>query len=340
MTRILLTGGSGFIAAHVLDLLLQRGHSVVTTVRSGDKARKIRDSHPNVPKEKLDFAIVEDIAKLDAFDKAVISDPPFETVIHTASPFHFRASDNKAELLDPAINGTVGILRAIQRSAPTVKHVVITSSFASIIDANKPPTYTYSEADWNPITEAQALLSPILGYRASKALAEKAAWEFVEKEKPNFTLATINPPVVLGPVVHPLDSLAALNTSNERIRDLITGAAKNSCPPTGTYLWVDVRDVALAHVLAAEKQKEAAGQRFFVTAGNFCNRQIAEIVSEEFPGLREKLPVGDALKPGEFPAEGSVGYNNAKSREVLGLEYRPLKETVVDTVRSLLAIQG
>ncbi|OJD28432.1 hypothetical protein ACJ73_00147 [Blastomyces percursus] len=340
MTRILLTGGSGFIAAHVLDTLLQRGHSVVTTVRSEEKARKIRDSHPNVPKDKLDFAIVEDIAKLDAFDKAVISDPPFETVIHTASPFHFRASDNKAELFDPAINGTVGILRAIKRSAPTVKHVVITSSFASIIDANKPPTYTYSEADWNPITEAEALQSPIHGYRASKAFAEKAAWEFVEREKPNFTITTINPSLVLGPVVHPLNSLVALNTSNERIRDLITGVAKNSCPPTATYLWVDVRDVALAHVLAAEKQKETAGQRFFVTAGNFCNRQIAEIISEEFPELRAKLPVGDALKPGEFPAEGYFGCNNTKSREVLGLEYRPLRECVVDTAKSLLAIQG
>ncbi|KLJ13171.1 dihydroflavonol-4-reductase [Blastomyces silverae] len=342
MTRILLTGsnsGSGFIAAHVLDTLLQSGHSVVTTVRSEEKARKIRDSHPNVPKDKLDFAIVEDVAKLDAFDKAVISDPPFETVIHTASPYHFRASDIKAELLDPAINGTVGILRAIKRSAPTVKRVVITSSFGSIINPNKPPDHKYSEADWNPMTEAEAFLTPSHGYLASKAFAEKAAWEFVEKEKPNFTIATINPPIVLGPVVHHLDSLAALNTSNERIRDMITGAAKNSCPPTGSYFWVDVRDVALAHLLAAEK-KEATSQRFFVTEGNFYNRQIVDIISEEFPELREKLPVGDALKPGEFLAEGFFGYNNEKSREVLGLEYRPLRESVVDTVKSLLAIQG
>lgn len=79
-------GGSGFIAAHVLDLLLEHGHSVVTTVRSQEKANKIKEAHPDTPKSKLDFAIVEDIAQEGAFDQAFISDPPFEAVIHTASP--------------------------------------------------------------------------------------------------------------------------------------------------------------------------------------------------------------------------------------------------------------
>ena len=83
---IISQGGSGFIAAHILDLLLEHGHSVVTTVRSQEKATKIKEAHPDMPKNKLDFAIVEDIAKEGAFDKAVVSDPPFEAVIHTASP--------------------------------------------------------------------------------------------------------------------------------------------------------------------------------------------------------------------------------------------------------------
>lgn len=93
MTRVLLTGGSGFIAAHVLDILLQHGHSVVTTVRSQEKANKIKEAHSKYGKDKLDFAIVEDIAQEGAFDKAVVSDPPFEAVIHTASPFHFNVTD-------------------------------------------------------------------------------------------------------------------------------------------------------------------------------------------------------------------------------------------------------
>jgi nucleoside-diphosphate-sugar epimerase len=236
MTRVLLTGGSGFIAAHVLDILLEHGHSVVTTVRSQEKANKIAENHKSYGKDKLDFAIVEDIAKENAFDEAVKSDPPFEAVIHTASPFHFNVTDVQKELLDPAIIGTTGILKSIKKSAPSVKSVVITSSFASIINPFKGtwPEHTYSEDDWNPITPQQAVENPANGYRASKTFAEKAAWDFLEQEKPNFSIATMCPPLVLGPIVHYLNSLDALNTSNQRVRDIIQGKAKEEIPPTGT----------------------------------------------------------------------------------------------------------
>lgn len=92
MTRVLLTGGSGFIAAHTLDILLERGHSVVTTVRTQEKADKIKEQYPKAG-DKLSFAIVPDIAQPGAFDEAVKSDPPFEAVLHTASPFHFNVTD-------------------------------------------------------------------------------------------------------------------------------------------------------------------------------------------------------------------------------------------------------
>ncbi|KAH0416512.1 NAD(P)-binding protein, partial [Aureobasidium melanogenum] len=176
MTRVLLTGGSGFIAAHVLDILLEHGHSVVTTVRSQEKANKIKEAHPNVSEKQLSFAIVEDIAQEGAFDKAVVSDPPFEAVIHTASPFHFNVTDVQKELLDPAVIGTTGILKSIKKSAPSVKRVVITSSFAAIVNPSKGnwPGHTYSEADFNPITHQEALENPAAGYRASKTFAEKA----------------------------------------------------------------------------------------------------------------------------------------------------------------------
>lgn len=117
-------GGTGFIALHVLDLLLEEGYSVVTSVRSEEKAAVIKKAFPNVPKDKLDFAIVKDIAVEGAFDEAIVSDPPFELVIHTASPFHFRTTDVQKDLLDPAIVGTTGVLKAIKKSAPTVKRVV------------------------------------------------------------------------------------------------------------------------------------------------------------------------------------------------------------------------
>ena len=124
MTRVLLTGGSGFIAVHVLEALLTQGHSVVTTVRSDAKAQMLRDTFPNYGTDKLDFAIVADMAEEGAFDEAVKSDPPFEWVIHTASPFHFNITDTKKDLLDPAIIGTTGILNAIKKNAPSVKRVV------------------------------------------------------------------------------------------------------------------------------------------------------------------------------------------------------------------------
>jgi nucleoside-diphosphate-sugar epimerase len=89
MTRVLLTGGSGFIAAHTLDILLKHGHSVVTTVRSQKKADNIKADYKDaVEKGDLSFAIVPDIAQEGAFNEAVVSDPPFEAVLHTASPFH------------------------------------------------------------------------------------------------------------------------------------------------------------------------------------------------------------------------------------------------------------
>lgn len=112
---------------------------------------------------------------------------------------------------------------------------------------------------------------------------------------------------------------------------------KDRCPPTGTYLWVDVRDVALAHALAVEKA-EAANKRIFITAGRFSNREIVEIIADAFPQLRDKLPTGDLLKLGEYPPGGWYGYDDELSRVVLGLAYRTLKESIIDTVKSLQAV--
>nr|KAK5442247.1 Glycine-rich RNA-binding protein 2, mitochondrial [Exophiala xenobiotica] len=330
--KVLLSGGSGFIAAHCVDYLLQHGHDVVFTVRSDDKGQKILSNHPGTPSSKLSYVIVKDIAQETAFDEAVKSDPPFDAVLHTASPFHFSVTDPKKDLLDPAIIGTTGILKAVKKSAPSVKRVVITSSFASIINANSHPK-TYSEEHWNPITEEEAVQNPGNAYRASKTFAEKAAWDFVSKEKPNFDLATINPPLVLGPVVHYLNSLDAINTSNERIRNMIQGILKDGLPPTGVFLWVDVRDVALAHVKAMEIP-EAGGKRFFVTAGYMSNGEIASIIKTKFPDLADKLPAD--LKSDR--PEDIFGFDNSRSKQVLKLEYRSLEDSIVDTVNSLLAV--
>jgi nucleoside-diphosphate-sugar epimerase len=242
------------------------------------------------------------------------------------------------ELLDPAIIGTTGILKSIKKSAPSVKRVVITSSFASIINPFKGnwPEHTYSEEDWNPITAEQAIENPANGYRASKTFAERAAWDFVEKEKPNFTIATMCPPLVLGPIVHYLNSLDGLNTSNQRIRDIMLGKAKDEIPPTGTYLWVDVRDLADCHVAAIEKD-DAANKRFFITAGYFSNKEIAQAIEKNYSQYKDDLP-SESTPGGDYPSEGVYKYNNKRTIEVLGIKFKSLEESIKDTVKSLQAV--
>jgi nucleoside-diphosphate-sugar epimerase len=316
---------------------LQNGHSVVTTVRSQDKANQIKDAHPKLPSSQLEFAIVEDIAQEGAFDKAVVSDPPFEAVIHTASPFHFNTNDPQKDLLDPAIIGTTGILKSIKKNAPTVKRVVVTSSFASIINPGKGswPEHTYSEADWNPVTHEEALKNPQSGYRASKTFAEKAAWDFVEKEKPNFALTTLCPPLVLGPIVHYLNSLDRLNTSNTRLRDAIAGKYRDAYPPGGPYIWVDVRDLALLHVKAISAK--IGNERYFVTAGHFSGKGLVDIIRKDFPEYKDQL-TREGTEDSAYPKEGVYKVNNKKASELLGKQWISLEKSVVDTVKSLKAV--
>ncbi|RKF55736.1 Ketoreductase azaE [Erysiphe neolycopersici] len=336
MTKVLLTGGSGFIAAHVLDLLLKRGHNVITTVRSEEKASKIRDAfRSSVSSGLLDFRIVEDIAQPGAFDEALKIEG-LEVVIHTASPFQLNVKDVKKDLLDPAINGTKGILEAIKNGAPSVRKVIITSSFAAIIDINKAkddPSIIYTEKSWNPITEAQALESSFFGYRASKTFAERAAWEFVEKEKPNFTISTINPPIVYGPIVHYLNSLDKLNTSNTFIYEIMSGKRKEDTLDSRPTLWVDVRDVALAHIKAFELE-EAAGQRLFVTAGLKSMRDIADVIRKDFPELTAKLPNLNTTQP---PANG-YKYDNSLTTKIVGPTQYSFEQSIDDTVKSLQSL--
>ena len=275
--------------------------------------------------------IVKDIAQEGAFDEAVKSDPPFEAVLHTASPFHFNVTDPKKDLLDPAIIGTTGILKSIKQSAPSVKRVAITSSFASILNAQKHEK-SYSEANWNPVTEEEATSDPATAYRASKTFAEKAAWDFVENEKPNFQVSTICPPLVLGPIVSYLNSLDSVNTSNQRILNMMKGKCRDGLPATGVFIWIDVRDVALAHVKAIEVP-EAAGKRFFCTAGYMDNSKIAQVIKDNFPQYAGGLP--DKMES-DMPAD-IFEIDNSQSKDVLGLKYRPFDEAIKDTVKSLQA---
>ncbi|RBQ74992.1 hypothetical protein VDGD_02030 [Verticillium dahliae] len=370
MVKVLLTGGSGFIGGHILEQLLEQGHDAVVTVRSEDKAQKIRDDYKDLAAGRLTVAIVPDIAREDAFDE-VVKTPGLEAVLHTASPFHFNFSNvcplprkplcccppflltrallltaatanPKKDLVDPAVIGTTAILQALHRSAPGVKRVVITSSFASIIDEARvtDPTKIFTERDWNPVTEADMTQSKATAYRASKKLAERAAWDFVAAAAPapTFDLVTICPPLVLGPVGAHLASLDAINTSNERLVQLLRGDWKARVADTGAaVLWVDVRDCAAAHLRALEAPA-AAGRRLFTTAGWFSNREIAAVVRENFPDLADRLP-GPEVEGGEFPPKDKVyGYDNTATNEILGIQWIGLEKSIVDSVKQLQSL--
>ncbi|KAJ6123374.1 NAD(P)-binding protein [Penicillium capsulatum] len=291
MTRVILTGGSGFIATHVLETLLARGHSVVTTVQTLQKAQAILQAHPELQRDRI--GLRDCGGYTTAFDDIVVAQPPFDAVIYTASPYYFKAKDAKSclsrvgDLADTqyrykayclvAINETTGILESVQKFAPTVKRGVrfchLRPSTMSTPRAKARPIGVPSPRNRQMITRAMPT--------GQEAFAERAAWNFIEKEKPSFDLSVINPPLVLGPIAHKLASLIALNTSNERIRGMISGASKDSFPPTGNYGYFDVRDLALAHVLAAEKP-ETGGLQFFTVSSHFSHKEIAEIIAREF----------------------------------------------------------
>ncbi|KAI1119816.1 hypothetical protein F5Y10DRAFT_283758 [Nemania abortiva] len=319
--RVLLTGKCLYVLA---DTVAVR-YRVIVTTRSDEKGKRIVES---VKPHQLSYVVVDDIAKDGAFDQVFQSQAPFDYVIHTASPYHLNVRDPVKDFLDPAKKGTTGVLKSIKEHGPSIKRVVITSSSVAILNPSNHEK-VYDETFWAPITLDDAMNDPAKhAYGASKVLAEKAAWAFVADEKPDFDLAVINCTYVFGPIQRKLPSLDAMNTSNHRIRDMIQGKMKGGLPPTmPVFTWVDVRDVALAH-LRAMAVPSAGGHRFYVVGGHFSNKQIADVIRDRFPSLADRLPA-DAVDdlPGDV-----YRFNNSKSREVLGIEYTSLEKSTANAV--------
>ncbi|KAI9646647.1 hypothetical protein NHQ30_004644 [Ciborinia camelliae] len=339
--RILLTGANGFVGSWVLDHLLKQGHSVRAIIRSQSKAQQVSSDFPTY-ESQLDFGIVPDITTSRAFDEVVKSDPPFDIIIHTASPFLYKIITDNREFLDPAIKGTKGILESVKKNAPGVKRVVVTSSCAAIVNFAgeyvSNPQKVYTETDWNPTTWESALYgTQNNAYQASKKFAELAAWEFVEKEKPNFDLVTLTPPMVYGPLRHTIQSTLDLNQSNSRIYNGFVNSSKDAeLPPNGLHTFTDVRDLAEAHVLAATLP-EASGERFIICEGQISSQNISDFLRKNIPELDERTPKG---VPGDKGLEdGSFTCSSEKAKKVLGLKFRSKEDTFVDLARQLLEIE-
>lgn len=311
--------------------LRDSSHTVTITVRSDAKGKQSLSDNLKAS-DTLTYAVVPDMMSAGAFDAAVQA-RPFDAVIHMASPFNYSATDVKRDMIDPAVRGTTEILKAIKASAPTVKRVVITSSFAAVINIGG-SVRNYTADSWNPISMEQALSGGQMAYVGSKTFAERAAWDFIEKEQPGFTLSTINPVMVFGPVTYPLKSLEAVNTSNAVFKDIIMGKWKDEIP-SNAFKWVDVRDVALAHVRAIEVP-QAGGQRFLAAAGGYQNASLAKIVKDTMPDLADRLPRRIEI----FEEAEGFTIDTSPMEKILGIQFRSLEESVRDAVQSLMQVKG
>ncbi|KAG0650475.1 Ketoreductase [Hyphodiscus hymeniophilus] len=339
--RVLLTGANGFVGSHVLEQLLSRGFSVRAVIRSQSKAAQVLADFPTAG-SALDFGIVPDITTPGAFDEVVKSTPPFDTVIHTASPFLYRVISSNLEFLEPAVKGTSEILKSIKAHAPTVKRVVLTSSCAAVVDFAANPTASpqkiYTEEDWSPLTWDDALVgNQNAGYQASKKFAEKAAWDFVEKEKPNFDLVTLTPPMIYGPLRHSITSVKQLNESNARIYNLFVNSSKDAeLPHDGMPVYTDVRDIAEAHIRAATIP-EASGHRFVICEGQVSSQEISNLLRKNIPELEARTPLG--IPGGNKLDVNQYNCSSKLAQKLLGLTFRSKEETFVDLAKQLLEIE-
>jgi len=339
LKKVLLTGGNGFIAAHIIPRLLSHNHNVVTTVRSEPKTTYLRKKFADaVGSGQLKFAIVSDITVDGAFDDVLESEQP-EVVLHTSSPYVFTITDVTKDLLNPAILGTTGILKSIKAHGHKVKRVVITSSFASMIDRSKGnrPGYVYSEKDWNPITYEEAQKDPASGYYGSKTLAEKAAWDFVKNEKPAFELTTVCPPMVYGPAMQEITSMSSLNTSSAAFYALFSGQ-KKELANASIWLWTDVRNVAEAHVAAFEKPG-TANERFFICEGRFNMNQAVDAIWKYYPERAAAKGIPKSSPAIDYPASGTYIPDNSKSKTVLGIDYIPFESMIKDTLDQFVVLE-
>ncbi|GFZ50367.1 hypothetical protein JCM24511_08124 [Saitozyma sp. JCM 24511] len=284
---VLVTGASGFIAAHAVGAFLDEGYPVRGTVRSQDKGEYLAKLFAGKA-AKFEYAIVKDIVEEGAFDEAVKG---VDAVAHMASPYHFDA-DEPDELFVPAVNGTVGVLNSLKKNNPNISRIVITSSVAAVMNSDIKPPHR-------------------------KTLAEKAFWKWIEDNKPNFDGVTINPPLVLGPIIHQVDSPDSLNTSVANFYSWITGKHKQEELPAQGINWIDVRDCALAHIRAL--QVSDASGRFICSNGPFSGNDYC---------------LGDASQREKLFSEAYF-FDGSKCAKVLGIKYTPLDKCLEDMARCL-----
>jgi len=336
MSKVLVTGGSGFIGSHCILALLAAGHEVRTTVRNLNREEDVRAMLQAGGLEaghRLTF-VTADLEKDAGWNVAVSG---CEYVHHVASPFPASPPKHEDDLIIPAREGALRVLRASRDAG--VKRVILTSSFAAIGYGREPLDRPFDERDWSdPDAEIGA-------YAKSKTLAERAAWEFIAREGAGLELAVVNPVGVFGPVL-----AKDYSTSILIVRKMLDGAL-----PGLPKIWfgaVDVRDVADMH-LRAMTTPAAAGERFLAVAGDFLAfSEIATLLKQNLGTAASKVPtrelpnwmvrVASLADPAVKLILPELGKkktgSNQKARTMLGWNPRSREAAILTTAESLMKL--
>ena len=328
MKKVLVTGATGFIGLHCIHQLLNQGYAVNGSLRSPKRKDEIIEAlkNKNTAIENLNL-FVFNLTEDNGWDEGMQG---CDYLLHIASPLSVKAYDDDF-FVKPAVAGVKRAFKFAKKH--NIKKVVLTSSVAAIIETDEEKEY-FDENDWSDINCRE-----ISSYAKSKTMAERAAWDFIKEHQNPFELAVINPALVTGPSL-----TGDLGESNKAIEMVVTGKMPVAIPMN--FGFVDVRDVATAHILAMQNES-SNGERFALSEKDLSYKEIAKILRDNGfkKAPRISVPIWIAKFLANFNKELKIAVpfmgktrslsKTSKAKDVLGWEPRPAEESIIDVANQI-----